>query len=128
VTFFGFRFDPRYTRWLALLGIVPSRAFVGVGDGTLEARFGRWYCATPLDNVAGAELTGPYQWFKVIGPHLSFADRGLTFGTNSERGVCIRFREPVPGLEPTGRLRHPGLTVTVEDVEGLISALSTNTA
>jgi len=30
----------------------------------------------------------------------------------------------VTGLEPTGRLRHPGLTVTVADVHGLAEALA----
>jgi len=38
--------------------------------------------------------------------------------------VCICFREPVTGLDPTGRLRHPGLTVTVADVDGLVAALA----
>jgi hypothetical protein len=60
-----------------------------------------------------------------IGPaHLSFTDRGLTMATNGDRGVCIRFREPVAGIEPTGRIRHPGLTVTVADCDGLLARLA----
>jgi len=51
------------------------------------------------------------------------ADRGLTFATNGERGLCIRFRDPVSGIEPTGHLRHPGLTVTVADVDALARVL-----
>jgi hypothetical protein len=64
--------------------------------------------------------TGPYSLIKTIGPaHLSFADRGLTFATNSERGLCIRFATPVRGLDPLGLVRHPAVTVTVADCDGL---------
>jgi hypothetical protein len=123
MTSFAFRFDPRYARLLAIAGVRPDRASVDVAGGTLDVRFGPWHCTTTLDNVAGVEITGPYSALKAIGPRLSLADRGLTFGTNTERGVCIRFRTPVPGIEPTGVLRHPGLTVTVADVDGLAAAL-----
>lgn len=44
--------------------------------------------------------------------------------TNGARGVRIRLREPVAGLEPTGRLRHPGLTVTVADCDSLLARLT----
>ena len=61
---------------------------------------------------------------QTAGPaHLGLSDRGLTFASNGERGVLISFHQPVPGIEPTGRLRHPELTVTVADVEGLASML-----
>jgi hypothetical protein len=101
-----------------------DRAYVELTDDRLVARFGPWVIETTRANIADATVTGPYQWWKVAGPpHLSFADRGLTFGTNAERGVCITFREPVPGIEPTGRIRHPGLTVTVADPEALVKAL-----
>src|SRR4051812_12504578 len=105
---FVFHFDPRYRFLLAGLGVRESNALVRVDEHGLAARFGPWRCATTLDNVVGAEVTGPYSPIKAIGPRLSMKDRGLTFGTNAERGVCIRFREPVAGLEPTGLLRHPG--------------------
>jgi hypothetical protein len=124
MTEYAFRFDPRYARLLALVGVRPDRACVTVADGRLDARFGPWRCTTSLDNVAGVEITGPYSAVRVIGPHLSLKDRGLTFGTNLERGACVRFREPVPGIEPTGRLRHPGLTVTVADVDALATAVT----
>jgi hypothetical protein len=105
--------------------VTPDRAWVDVTDGRLTARFGLWRVETPLTNVSGARLTGPYGLVKTMGPgRLSLVDRGLTFATNRRRGVCIGFREPVIGLDPTGRLRHPGLTVTVADVEGLAAALA----
>jgi hypothetical protein len=124
VSRFEFAFDPRFERLARLFGVRPETAWVDVDGERLCARFGPWRLETSRDNVAGAEITGPFQTWKVAGPaHLGFGDRGLTFGTNAERGVCIVFRDPVPGIEPTGRLRHPGLTVTVADPEGLRDAL-----
>ena len=60
-------------------------------------------------------MTGPYRWYRAIGPRLSLADHGLTFGTSAARGVCLLLREPVPGIDPLGVIRHPGLTLTVAD-------------
>ena len=121
---FPFRFDPRY-RLLALpFGVTPATAWVRVGGDMFEARFGPWRVRTPIGNVAGAEVTGPYGLLRTAGgARLSFADRGLTFATNGDRGVCVRFHEPVHGMAPVGPLRHPALTVTVADVEGLRAAI-----
>ncbi len=121
---FPFRFDPVHRNAAVLFGITPGNAWVDVADGHMLARYGLWALHTPLDNVAGTQVTGPYTTLKTMGPaRLSVADFGLTFASNGERGLCISFREPVPGMEPTGRLRHPALTVTVDDVEGLARAL-----
>jgi hypothetical protein len=38
--------------------------------------------------------------------------------------VCLLFHEPVPGGETLGLVKHPGLTVTVEDPVGLIDAIA----
>lgn len=121
---FTFGFAPSY-RWPArVLGITERTAEVVLADQMLHARFGRWSVSTLLDNIDGVQITGPYGFLKTAGPaHLSLADRGLTFATNGDRGVCISFREPVPGIEPTGRIRHPNLTVTVADCDGLAWAL-----
>jgi hypothetical protein len=122
---FDFAFDPLYRAMALAFGVTERRTRVEVGEGRFVARYGFWRVETDLANVAGVEVSGPYRRWTTIGPaHLSLADRGLTFASNRDRGVCIRFREPVPGIEPTGRLRHPGLTVTVADVDGLAAALS----
>lgn len=121
---FPFRFVGPFELAARAVGVTPEGAAVEVDDDHLLVCFGPWTVETPLDNVAGVALTGPYAWPKVIGPpHLSLKDRGLTFGTNPSRGVCITFREPVRGIDPFGLIRHPGLTVTVDDVEGLIQHL-----
>jgi hypothetical protein len=121
---FPFLFTPRYRAAAALFGVSPVRAGVTVGAGRLQARYGPWCLVTDLTNIAGTEESGPYSWPKTIGPaHLSLADRGLTFASNPDHGLCIRFHEPVAGIEPTGRLRHPALTITVSDVAGLARAI-----
>jgi hypothetical protein len=123
---FIFDFDPAYRVAALAFGVTPANAWVDLEDGRLSARFGLWRVSTPLENVTGTQISGPYGLLRTIGPaHLSLADRGLTFATNGRRGLCMTFAEPVSGLEPTGRLRHPGLTVTVADIDGLAAALAT---
>jgi len=122
---FPFAFDPRYRALLLLFGVTPGRASVEVGDGHFDARFGLWRVRTPLSNVAATTTTGPYRLVTTMGPpRTSFADRGLTFATNRDLGLCITFTEPVVGFDPTGHLLHPGLTVTVADVDALAEALA----
>lgn len=117
---FRFVFEPRMLPFSAALGITPFTSGLELADGEVRVRFGPWSLRTPLANVTGAEVTGPYRWPKVVGPpHLSLRDRGLTYATTTERGLCIRFREPVAGSLPFGLLRHPAVTVTVERPEEL---------
>jgi len=125
---FPFRFDPTYQRLARLFGVTPERAWVEVGERELEARYGPWCVRTPLDNVAGVESTGPYAFLKTVGPaRLALTDRGLTFASNRDRGVRIAFNSPVTGVDRVGRIRHPELTVTVLDVDGLIDVLGRRT-
>ena len=122
---FRFAFHPLFRLPARLVGVTPESAQVEVTADSLEVRFGRWSMTVPRDDIVEVQRSGPYQPWKVIGPpHLSFVDRGITFATTPHAGVCLRLREPRPGIEPTGRIRHPGLTLTVEDVDGLIDALS----
>lgn len=123
--FFPFRFATTYRLPALLFGVTSSTAGVWVDEAVLRIRFGPWRLQTPLSNVVATVHTGPYALIKTMGPaHLSFADRGLTCATNSERGLCIRFARPVPGIEPLGVLRHPAVTVTVADCDGLAEALN----
>jgi hypothetical protein len=110
-------------RWpLRLLGVRPGAAQVELADDRLIARFGRLRVETPLSNVCGYRLTGPYRWWRAIGPRGTLADRGFTFGTSPHGGVCLCFREWVPsGYVRGGRME--ALTVTVDDIEGLAAAL-----
>ena len=125
---FPFRFTTAYRLLAVPFGVTSGNARVVVGADDLQARFGPWRVRSPLSNVTSVQVTGPYSPVKTAGPaHLSLADRGLTFASNPDAGVCVTFRDPVPGIEPTGRLVHPGLTVTVADVEGLLTLLQART-
>ncbi len=123
---FEFSFEPGFRWFLRLFGATSTTAVVEVDADRLRARFGFVRVETSLENVTGAQQTGPYRWYRAIGVRLSLADRGLTFGSTTRGGVCIRFREPVVGLG--GRLRHPGLTVTVADPDRLVAALTPGSA
>ena len=123
-TRFPFRFDPTYRRLARLFGVTPERAWVDLGEEELKARYGPWRVRTPVSNIAAAEVTGPYAFWKTAGPaRLAITDRGLTFASNGNRGVWITFHSPVTGIDPFGRIRHRELTVTVLDVHGLMEAL-----
>lgn len=120
---FPFAFDARYAWMLRLLGVREDNAEVVVDDTSLAVRFGRWKVHTPIGNVAGLEITEGYRWFKAIGIRGSLADHGITFGTNAARGLCVKFVEPIPALVPLSPIKHPGMTLTVADVDGLAAAL-----
>lgn len=122
---FAFAFDQRFEPLLFTIGVTRRTAWVDVSDDHIAARFGPWRCTTPRTNVADVCLTGPYRWYTAIGARLSFADRGLTFGTNFHGGVCMLFHAPITGIEPFGLVAHPGLTVTVADREGFANYLKT---
>jgi hypothetical protein len=119
-----FAFDPAYRLVDQLFGVTPASSWVDVSDEAIEARFGPWRVRTDRENVAEVTVTGPYSVPKTIGPaHVSLKDRGLTFASNTRRGACISFHQPVQGIDPVGLVRHPALTVTVDDPDALVEAL-----
>lgn len=124
MTRFDFAFAQAYRRLARGFLVTPDTAWVEVSDEAFEARFGPWRVRTPLTNITDASVTGPYAFWKTAGPaRLAITDRGLTFATNGERGTLILFKTPVRGLDAFGILRHPELTVTVADVDGLADLL-----
>jgi len=121
---FPFAFTRAYRLPALAFGITPRTSHARVSGGELQVRFGLWSLRTPTANVSGAELTGGFAFLKTAGPpHLSFSDRGVTFATNGDSALCVSFRDPVPAIDPTGRIKHPGATLTVADPEGLAEAL-----
>lgn len=119
---FPFAFEPRFERFLALLGIRPANSEVVLTDTEFTARFGRFRARTPVENLKDVQVTHDYRWFKAIGPRGSAADRGATFGTNTRAGVCVCFHEPIAALFGKWQ-RHPALTVTVADPGALVTAI-----
>ena len=118
---FGFDFDPRFRLVLAAVGATPTTSHVTIGPDRLLACLGPWSIRVAPHNIRDVSITGPYHWYRGIGIRLSLTDRGLTFGTTYAHGVCLTFREPVRG--PLPGLRHPNLTLTVADPQGLAAAV-----
>ena len=119
--FFPYEFDERLRIFWWPFGIRSAKDGVRVDDERFEATFGRLRLRTARSNVAGAHVTGDYRWWTAAGARLSFADDGLTFGTNARTGVCVHFARrvgPVLGVRP-----HSALTVTVADPDGLAELL-----
>jgi hypothetical protein len=104
--------------------VLGPRSGLDLDADGLRVRLGPWLVSTPLSNLAGAEATGPYRAVRALGVRLSLSDRGLTFGTTTKGGVCLRFHEPVPGIDPWGRIRHPALTVTVSEPDLVAAAVN----
>ena len=120
---YRYAFDDRLIAFWGVFGV--RRGTDGVtltDDGRLRATFGFFSVETPLSNVTGAHITRGYRWWTAAGARRSMKDDGLTFGTNANAGVCIHFGEKVPSR--LSRAGHSALTVTVEDLEGLVSALT----
>jgi hypothetical protein len=120
--FYPYRFDQRFSAMWWPLGARPGRDGVTLtDDGTFVATYGRRRVETPRTNIEGAHITRDYRWWTCVGVRLSFVDDGLTFGTNRDAGVCVHFVDRIPRV--FGRKDHSALTVTVEDLDGLVAAL-----
>ena len=118
---FPYRLDNRWKALFVVLGVSADDAVELTDDGTLVATFGRVRVETPLDNVVQTSVSGPHRWFTAVGLRLSFADDGLTFGTNHHKGLCIEFRDKIPKV--IGFRDHSALWVSVADPEGLAAAI-----
>ncbi len=120
---FPFRFDFTALPVLLGLGVRPGNSRVELtDDDRFVAKFGRWTVDTPISNIDCVKVTGPYKRYRAIGLRGSSVDNGVTFGSSIAGGVCVTFVEPIKRLIP-GMKQHPGLTVTVVDLEGLAAAI-----
>ena len=119
--FFPYRLDPAYRLMLTPFRLGPDDGVTLAAD-TFTATFGRKRVEVPMANVVEAHATHDYQWFKAIGMRLSFVDDGLTFGTSTHGGVCVHFAERIPKV--IGLRDHSALTVTVDDLDGLVEAIN----
>lgn len=119
---FPYEIDNWYLPVILPFGFKPKTDGVSLtDDGGFLATFGFFTIATPLTNITDAHITRNYRWYTAFGVRGSMADDGLSFGTNHSAGVCIHFAEKVPSrLRKSG---HSALTVTVRDLDGLVSAL-----
>ncbi len=119
--FFPYRFDDRWKLLFATLRVKETDGVTVTDGGLLRATYGRASVETPLENIDHTLVTGPHRWYTAVGLRLSFADDGITFGTNHHRGLCIEFVERVPRV--IGPRPHSALWVSVADPEGLAAAI-----
>ncbi len=120
-SFFPYRFDRKYLGIWWPLGVREDVDGVTLTDDRFIATYGRQRLETPMANITGAHITLDYDWWKAIGMRLSFVDDGLTFGTAVHGGVCVHFDQRVRRV--IGRKDHSAVTVTVGDLDGLVSAI-----
>lgn len=118
---FSIRLGARSRPLLRLFGVRgPDDAWVDLGDDTLEARFGRAHAATPLANITGWRIEGPWLWITAIGVRMSVRHGDITFGGSHHGGVRLDFRERVR----VGPIGVPALYVSVDDLEAFAAALT----
>lgn len=103
------------------LGVKDTDGVELTDDGMFRAKYGRFSVETPEENIDHTEVTGPHRWYTAVGIRMSFADDGLTFGTNHTSGLCVTFKEPIAKV--IGMRRHSALWVSVADPEGLAAAI-----
>ncbi len=120
--FFPYELDNRWSLLFKALGVTSDDGVTITSDGHLIATYGRLGLDTSVANVDHTEITGPHRPWTAVGARLSFADDGLTFGTNHRRGLCIAFAERVPKV--IGFRHHSALWVSVADPESLADALT----
>ncbi|MGI9644368.1 MAG: hypothetical protein ACR2O6_03560 [Ilumatobacteraceae bacterium] len=94
---------------------------MGTDEATFVATYGRKRIETPLSNIDHTEVTGDHRWYTAVGVRLSFADDGLTFGTNHGAGLCVAFVERIPKV--IGFRDHSALWVSVAEPDALAEAL-----
>jgi hypothetical protein len=119
---FPYHLDNRWKPLFVTLRVSDADG-VRLTDGRcLIATYGRLSVETPIANVASTSVTGPHRWWTSVGVRLSFADDGLTFGTNHRAGLCIEFAEKIPKV--IGFRDHSSLWVSVADPQGLAAAIA----
>jgi hypothetical protein len=101
-------------------GALGPIGVVGPVGGTFIARFGWFRLETPIANIVSCRIEGPWAWITAIGVRRSFRHADVSFGGTPRGGVRVDFRDH-PKL---GVLHPPALYVTVDDLEGLASALT----
>ena len=123
-TFFPYRIDKRWAPLFTVLRVKDTDGVEITEDGLLRSTYGRVKVETPIGNVDHTLVTGPHRWYKAVGLRLSFADDGVTFGTNHEAGLCLAFVEKIPKV--MGFKEHSSLWVSVADPEGLAAAIGSD--
>lgn len=119
---FAIRLGRRSLPLLRLWGARPGLAYAEIGDGPdgeMVARFGRVRFATPLSNIAGWRIEGPFHWITAIGTRRSIRHGDLSFAGAAHGGVRMDFRSPVRWFI----FRIPAFYVGADDLDAFATAL-----
>ena len=116
---FPIRIGARSRPLLLLFGVRAGNAYVDL-DGEFDAHFGFYRVHTPLANIASWRIEGPWRWITAIGVRTSIRHRDVTFGGSPHGGVRVDFIERLR----FGFYSIPALYVTVDDLQGLATALT----
>ena len=106
-----------------VFGVRPEDAWVEVGDapgGEIVVRFGWSTFRTPIANVTGWRIEGPWSWISAIGIRRSFRHGDVSFDGSPHGGVRLDFREPVHWAV----FGVPAIYVSADDLDGLAAALA----
>ena len=93
---------------------------MGIADGLVTARFGRFELRTAVENVTRWRIEGPWLWITAIGVRRGIFKGDVSFAGSPRGGVRLDFRTPVPWTV----FHVPALYVGVDDLEGFAAALS----
>jgi hypothetical protein len=106
---------------LRIWGVKPGLAYAEVDEvgGELNARFGRVQFSTPLANVAGWRIEGPFHWLTAIGIRRSVRHGDVSFAGAAHGGVRMDFSEPVKW----SIFRVPALYIGADDLDSFAAAL-----
>jgi hypothetical protein len=86
----------------------------------VDVRFGFFSLSTPVNNLAGWRIEGPWAWITAIGVRNGIRHGDVAFDSTHTGGVRMDLWVPVP----FGPLRRTAIYVTVEDLEGFAAALA----
>jgi hypothetical protein len=106
-----------------LFGVRPDRALLELGggpDGEVVVRFGWATFRTPLANVAGWRLEGPWLWITAIGIRMSLRHRDVSFDGSPHGGVRLDFHRTVRWLV----IDVPAIYVSADDLDAVAAALT----
>ena len=116
---FPIRIGRRSRPIVRLFTATPATAYVEVGDD-LEIRFGRFRIRTPVANIAGYRIEGPFTWIKAIGVRRSVLGGDVSFCGSAHGAVRMNLREPVRW----GPFKVPTVWAGADDLEGLAAELT----
>jgi hypothetical protein len=110
----------RRSRWFIRLWTArPETAYAEI-DEDLEIVFGRFRFRTPVANIAGWRIEGPWHWITAIGVRRGLRRGDVSFAGDARGGVRLELRERVTW----GPLHVPVVWVGVDDLEGFADELS----